>query len=430
MSVSKTNFSEPNALGSVNSFSDIRLPKAPMLEDKKSIFKPPSKEDIDAIVCSQNPVDEHRQASQRTSGVTIPSISILKPSMVPGIPATHSQSQPVDLGQGSFSKEIPFPLANGITPLAHYYPSSYPVLKSYPMTLMQQQYSAAITSQGDSRALPILPNKSSSFTAACYGSLVMTHPPFHSPVDFKQSVTSHQTLQRQNEIDHERPTKRRRINEETDPVTTNSSGRPTCLPTDQESAPDNDSNHIPYMEFLGLANNEGEEFINRILSEDSRFRVDEESIDFLKKIFTCLSTALEKRQLGTTRISDANLGKLVVSTFRLAKSISRRFNEAGNRALYTKTTELILNFVNKNHCIALHIKTAINSNYKNRYHIFGGKFKFVLMMWCIEQGISLNKQELTYLSSQPFQFGETAKGAFLLKKLRERVKDIQTNLPT
>jgi hypothetical protein len=39
----------------------------------------------------------------------------------------------------------------------------------------------------------------------------------------------------------------------------------------------------------------------------------------LEKLFTRLSSALEKRRLGTTQISDDQLGKLVVSSFLLTK---------------------------------------------------------------------------------------------------------------
>jgi hypothetical protein len=48
------------------------------------------------------------------------------------------------------------------------------------------------------------------------------------------------------------------------------------------------------------------------------------------------------------------------------------------------------------------------------------------MIWCAEQGISLNQEELKYLSTENFR-AHLSSGTALLKELRERVKEQQKN---
>jgi hypothetical protein len=225
----------------------------------------------------------------------------------------------------------------------------------------------------------------------------------------------------------EPPAKRRRIGEGSDSTTTNSSRQTAELPIWHESRLETNEDPTPYMEFLGLTDYEGKNFVETIFNSYSSFKNKKERIDFLKKLFTHLSAALEKRQLGTTEISDDQLGKLIVASFILIKKISKYFD-----SYYTKNklsiniAELVISFVNKNHCIASYLKRGIQFDDRTSILLFSGQNKRELVLWCAEQDISLNQEELKILSTEKFRTRMPA-GPYLLKELRDRVKDQQKN---
>jgi hypothetical protein len=181
------------------------------------------------------------------------------------------------------------------------------------------------------------------------------------------------------------------------------------------------------MEFLGLTDYEGKNFVKTIFNSYSSFKNKKKRIDFLKKLFTHLSEALEKRRLGTTEISDDQLGKLIIASFILTKKISKYFDSHFKKnKLSINIAELVISFVNKNHCIASFLKRGIQFDDRTSILLFSGKAKFELMLWCAEQGISLNQEELNYLSTDILRV-RTSDGPYLLKELRKRVKEQQKN---
>jgi hypothetical protein len=187
------------------------------------------------------------------------------------------------------------------------------------------------------------------------------------------------------------------------------------------------------MEFLGLTDIKGRKFVDKIFTrrgfhilvkepEDSEVMlVAEGHVAFLKKLFTDFSKALEKRKLETTTISDDQLGKLVVSSFLLTIQISMYLRRE-KKYLLPKVFYLVLNFINQNHCVAPYVESGINIGNTICHHLVGGKFKLQLMMWCAGQGISLNQEELKYLSTETFR-AQLSSGTALLKELRDRVKE-------
>ena len=103
----------------------------------------------------------------------------------------------------------------------------------------------------------------------------------------------------------EPPAKRRRIGEGGDSTAALPSELTAELPIWHESKIVPDEDPTPYMEFLGLIDDEGKNFVKKIFNYNQNFLG--ERFDFLKKLFTHLSEALEKRQDGITQISDDQL---------------------------------------------------------------------------------------------------------------------------
>ncbi len=275
--------------------------------------------------------------------------------------------------------------------------------------------------------MPTTPDQNPTLTPISYGSLVLTQAPFHSAFDFTQPATNSRQSTSITNMGDEPPAKRRRIGEGSDSTTTNSSGQTAELPIWHESRLETNEDPTPYMKFLGLTDYEGKNFVELILNRHSSFKNKKERIDFLKKLFTHLSAALEKRQLGTTEISDDQLGKLIVASFVLIKKISKHFADYYTKnQLSINIADLVISFVNKNHCIASYLRKGIQFDDRTSILLFSGKNKPELMLWCAEQGISLNQEELKFLSAERFM-ARLSGGPHLLKELRDRVKEQQKN---
>ena len=432
MSVSKTNFSDLHIPGSARDDLNSLLPQIPPPTSKRSTGESPSKFSIDALLCSSGTKSDDSQAAKRVADANTSSISILKPSMVPGIPIT-TPKQPLPMGarQEPLPRDISipftFPFSTEIVPTAQHYPSSYPVLKSYPIPPSQTHDSLAIAAQAGFYTMPTTPDQDPTLTPISYGSLVLTQAPFHSAFDFTQPATNIRQSTSLPNMGDEPPAKRRRIGEGSDSTTTNSSRQTAELPIWHESRLETNEDPTPYMEFLGLTDYEGKNFVETIFNSYSSFKNKKERIDFLKKLFTHLSAALEKRQLGTTEISDDQLGKLIVASFILIKKISKYFDSYYKKnKLSINIAELVISFVNKNHCIASYLKWGIQFDDRTSILLFSGQNKRELVLWCAEQDISLNQEELKILSTEKFRTRMPA-GPYLLKELRDRVKDQQKN---
>lgn len=437
MSVSKKNFYDPRVQSGVRDDLDIppdRLPLPggglPLPGGRLPTYKPPSKFSIEAIVCPHSSAHTNQKATKRMSDTGTSSMSALRPSMVPGMSATTpKRALPQDLPQEPSWREFRQPVATGVAPPANNYPSSYPVLKSYPIPPYQPQQTVAPASQTCFDTTPSTQDQSPALWSQSYGSLVTTQAPFGLPFDFRQptttklqSTTNDQQPESLPHMGEERPAKRLRIGEKIDLTTSDSSGQPAELPIWHESKLVTNEDPTPYMEFLGLMDEEGKEFVQRIFRGDAYFRGEIERIDFLAGLFTHLSTALEKRPGGITQLSDAQLGKLVVASLLMALSITKHFDYHGYREFFRNAVELVVNFINKNHCTATYLTRGIQLDEKTRYLLFGGTCKSRLILWCAEEDISLNKEELNYLSSEKFML-RTSLGPYLLKELRQRVKD-------
>jgi len=323
MSVSKTSFSDPSVPSGVGDDLDIPPDRLPLPGGRLPTYKPPPKFSIEAIVCSYDPAHNDKKAATRISDTGASSMSALRPSMVPGIPATTpKRALPQELPQEPSSREFRQPIATGITPPANNYPSSYPLLKSYPITPYQPQETVAPASQTHFHPMPSTTNQSPALWSERYGSLVTTQAPFDLPFDFRQPTTtklqpttSNQQGESLPDMGDERPPKRRRIGEVIDLIASNSSGQPAALPIWHESKLVTNEDPAPYMEFLGLTDNEGKEFVQRIVRADSYFEGETERIDFLTRLFTLLSTALEKRQGALLNYQTPNLASLLFHRF-------------------------------------------------------------------------------------------------------------------
>jgi hypothetical protein len=594
MSVSKTNFSDPRVLGSARDDLNSLLPQIPPPTSKRSTGESPSKFSIDTPQCSSGTTSTDSQAAKRVADANTSTTSILKPSMVPGIPITTTK-QPLPMGgrQEPSPRDVSPPLSAGIIPTALHYPSSYPVLNSYPippnLPLGFRQpstdilQSTSITNMGDeppakrrriregSDSTTILSSEQTAevliwherrlepdenlshfrdypdldfldrsnegeelsverrldrknedgeaFLDSIFnddssaGELISSHGPSpedsrgakriadvntspisilkpsmitglpitapkqllpigirqeplprdvsfplsaeiipktqHCPSSYpalknhpispnllfgnRQPATNNRQLLTLPNIRDERQARSRKLGEETNSTTINSSGQTAELPIWHESRLVPNEDPTPYMEFLGLTDIKGRKFVDKIFTrrgfhilvkepEDSEVMlVAEGHVAFLKKLFTDFSKALEKRKLETTTISDDQLGKLVVSSFLLTIQISMYLRRE-KKYLLPKVFYLVLNFINQNHCVAPYVESGINIGNTICHHLVGGKFKLQLMMWCAGQGISLNQEELKYLSTETFR-AQLSSGTALLKELRDRVKE-------
>jgi hypothetical protein len=161
---------------------------------------------------------------------------------------------------------FPFPFSTGIVPTAQHYPSSYPVLKNYPIPPSQTHDSVAIAPQAGFYTLPTTPDQDPTLTPISYGSLVLTQAPFHSAFDFTQPATNTRQSTSLPNMGDQPPAKRRRIGEETDSTTINSSGQTAELPIWHESRLVPNEDPTPYMEFLGLTGVEGRKFVEKIFT--------------------------------------------------------------------------------------------------------------------------------------------------------------------
>ena len=444
MSVSKKNFYDPRVQSGIRDDLDIppdRLPLPggglplpggglPLPGGGLPTYKPPSKFSIEAIVCPHSSANTNEKATKRISDTGTSSMSALRPSIVPGMPVTTpKRALPQDLPQEPSSREFRQPVTTGVAPPANNYPSSYPVLKSYPIPPYQPQQTVAPTSQTCFDTTPSTQDQSPALWSQSNVSLVTTQAPFDLPFDFRpptttklQPTTNDQQPESLLDMGDERLAKRRRTGEKIDLTTSNSSGQPTELPIWHESKLVTDEDPTPYLEFLGLVDDEGKEFVQRIFRGDGYFGGEIKRIDFLAGLFTHLSTALKKRQAGITQLSDSQLGKLIVSSFLMAHRITKYLDYHGHKELFRNVVELVVKFINNNHCIATYITRGIHLDEKARYLLFGGICKSRLILWCAEKGISLNEEELNYLSREKFIL-KTSLGSYLLKELRQRVKD-------
>ena len=275
--------------------------------------------------------------------------------------------------------------------------------------------------------MPTTPDQDPTLTPISNGSLVLTQAPFHSAFDFRQPATNTRQSISLPSMGDEPPAKRRRIAEGSDSTTALPSEHTAELPIWHESRLVYGEDPTPYMEFLGLTDEKGKNFVKTIFTRKSSFKSNKERVDFLEKLFTHFSVALEKRQSGTTQLSDDQLGKLIVASFLRTKQISKYFDSMIKKnELSINISELVIGFINKNHCIAPYLKGGIKLDYQTSYLLFSSKPKLELMLWCAEQDISLNQEELKFLSAEKFM-AHLSGGPHLLKELRDRVKEQQKN---
>ena len=87
------------------------------------------------LVSSHGPSPEDSRGAKRIADVNTSPISILKPSMVPRLPITApKQLLPIGIRQELLPRDVSFPLSAEIIPTTQHCPSSYPVLKNYPIS--------------------------------------------------------------------------------------------------------------------------------------------------------------------------------------------------------------------------------------------------------------------------------------------------------
>lgn len=428
MSVSKTSFYEPHVPSGVRDDLNSLLPQIPPPTSKRSTSESRSKFSIDAQLCSSGPTSGNSQTTKRSADANTSSISILKPSMISGIPnADHNQPLPMGVRLELLPRDVSFPFSSRIAPTAQNYPSSNPVLKNYPIPPSQPHDSVAIAPQAGFYTMPTTPDQDPTLTPISNGSLVLTQAPFHSAFDFRQPATNTRQSISLPSMGDEPPAKRRRIAEGSDSTTALPSEHTAELPIWHESRLVYGEDPTPYMEFLGLTDDKGKNFVKTIFTRKSSFKSNKERVDFLEKLFTHFSVALEKRRSGTTQLSDDQLGKLIVASFLRTKQISKYFDSMIKKnELSINISELVIGFINKNHCIAPYLKGGIKLDYQTSYLLFSSKPKLELMLWCAEQDISLNQEELKFLSAKKFMV-HLSGGPHLLKELRERVKEQQKN---
>jgi len=182
----------------------------------------------------------------------------------------------------------------------------------------------------------------------------------------------------------------------------------------------------PYIKFLGLETKEGQKFIRKVFERPhkSDYTSVEQRINFCEKLFSLLSTALEKRQLGLTHISDDELGKLVVLSLLVIKANSAQLKYQyglDGKGLDGKLIELVYTFINNHHSLVPYIKSGIRFDRHSYDELFDGKTKGELALWCAEQGIVLSQEEIKFLSKHWFVTLKPP-GQEVLRKFRSKVK--------
>jgi hypothetical protein len=546
MSVSKTKYSETHVPSDVRDDVNIPAQRIPSPEGKRTTYKSPSKSSIDTPLHSSSATSDHSQATKRIADTNTSSISILKPSMVSRLPVT-APYQPLPTGARleQLPRSIPLPLSAGIVPSAQHYPSSYPVLKCYPIppnlpvafgqpvtntrqsislanmdddpsakprkvgegsssaTTLPSEQTAELPFWHESRLEPDenrpffwdypdpefldraneggelslerisslanedgealldiffnddssagkpeslygprpddsqfakrIADANASSTAILAPSMVIGLPiagpnqplPMDAPLDFRQPASDDRPLVNLPDMVDDRPAKRRRVCKRSDSTTIHPPEQTAALPIWHESKIVPEEDPTPYMAFLGLMDKKGKNFVKKIFNCKKNFRGDR--VDFLKKLFMHLSEAIEKRRDGTNQISDDQLGKLIVASFVLTIKISKHFDKNTKKTYSVRDiATLVIKFINKNHCVIPYLKGGLQLGSETSYFLFGGKTKAELMLWCAEQNVSLNQEELEFLQKHRFKV-EISGGRYLLKELRARVKEQQKN---
>jgi hypothetical protein len=427
MSVSQTSFHPQQTPSTVSDDTDKQLPNTDSGRGKKRSAEALSSFSIGSLVNSRESGAVGTRSATQSSTAGAPSISTPKRLMdVSSLVNASKQPMPVDLDQVLSSITLPpqpVPSSSGITPPTPYFPSSYPVLQGYLVWPNQPLDQVSMVPPAPAYMMTHSQFKLPQLEATTFAMGVLTPPPFQSSNDVYEDVDNNPEPESLTEIDDEQPTKRRKTDEGTNSDNDGPSRPRTARFVWHQNNLVVEKNLDPYIKFLGLSAEEGNEFLRTIFyrNEGARGMNSNERVDFCEKLFLHLPTAIEQRRLGTNDLSDNQLGKLIVSSLLLIKTNVQYTKGDNKRDLSSKLFGLVHGFINNNHDIAHFIKTGVRLDRHAQENIFGGKAKCELILWCAEQGISLNQQELNFLSKGWFT-SRTPPGYKLLQEFRTKLK--------
>ncbi|MFM7484385.1 MAG: hypothetical protein ACKO2S_09040 [Burkholderiaceae bacterium] len=425
MSVSHTNHHQPQQPTTVPDNTDSNSTNTSLTQGKKRSASSLSSFTVDSVVNAREAKSPDAITETQSGPTKAPSMSTPQRFMaIATLVNPAKQPMPVDLSQILASIALPSPPATGIIPPAQYYPSSQPVLKSYPVwpnrtvdqITLPPLAPLCATTQTRFNLPPLMANN--------YGSLALTPPSFQSPNNLHQPLASIAAPDSLIDADDQRPAKRRKINEGIGPSIEGNSSPTTEFPVWHQTKLAREENLDPYIKFLGLEAKEGQQFVSAIFdrSKNGKDTPVKERIDLCEKLFRYLSIALEKRLLGLIQISDDELGKLIISSFLVIRTNSTFLKYQYENRLDSKLIELVYTFINNHHSLVPYIKSGIRFDGHAYDGIFDGKAKCELILWCAEQGILLNQDEIKFLSKHPFRT-KTPPGQAMLLEFRFRVKE-------
>jgi|GEM_PF-2941504 len=258
MSISHTNPHQPQKSTPVTDDTESNSPNASPnttpTQGKKRSASSLSRDSVDSVINSREAKAPDAQSETQSGSTRVPSMSTPKRLMAAGkLVNPPKQPMPVDLSQILSAIDLPSPPATGIISPAQHYPSSQPVLKSYPashnqpidqITLAPLAPLAPLTSLTPLTPLtPLAPMCAMTQTpfqllplmANSYGPFALRLPSFQSPKDLHQPPASIAAPESLIDVDDERPAKRRRMNEGVDTSPKGNSSPTTELPVWHQS---------------------------------------------------------------------------------------------------------------------------------------------------------------------------------------------------
>jgi len=243
MSISHTNPHQPQKSTPVTDDTESNSPNASPnttpTQGKKRSASSLSRDSVDSVINSREAKAPDAQSETQSGSTRVPSMSTPKRLLAAGkLVNPPKQPMPVDLSQILSAIDLPSPPATGIISPAQHYPSSQPVLKSYPASHNQpidQITLAPLAPLAPMCAMTQTPFQLLPLMANSYGPFALRLPSFQSPKDLHQPPASIAAPESLIDVDDERPAKRRRMNEGVDTSPKGNSSPTTELPVWHQS---------------------------------------------------------------------------------------------------------------------------------------------------------------------------------------------------
>lgn len=155
-------------------------------------------------------------------------------------------------------------------------------------------------------------------------------------------------------------------------------------------------------ELLELDSFVGLNFLKQVCRKNSQhFAFDQDRLDFVKKVVSCLSSVGEKIQRAGQEFPEELRVKLINGLVRFLQKSDRTMQVSGS-PLACEAQKLLIGFFNENHSVLNLIKKHVHFAHRDELRFAGGKTKFEFLCWCAGKDLRLDDRQLAEFISAEF----------------------------